>query len=1240
MKRIANRGLALLMAVLMCMSFLTVAGVHNHAHAADVQYKYSGSYIYNWGKRGVPATELSPNAKAFYTGDYTYEKLSQLTGGTGVSDAPNSELYSALKTLMTSKHTHQTSYQETRDLYQYTDCENNGNPSTISSFYSGLAIGPAWDGGSTWNREHTWPNSKGLGGADENDIMMLRPTEKSENGSRSNKAYGESSGYYNPNSASNNTHDVRGDVARIFLYVYVRWGNVNGNGEYTTWGSTGVMESLDVLLKWMEEDPVDTWELGRNDSVQSITGTRNVFVDYPALANQLFSDPNGGNGSNSGNNPAPTYGVIDTPVAGTAYKFGMIQENKSATDVYYLKGGMAQTYYLDTTTDKDAALDVYLEETTGGYYLYTMLNGTKTYINMVVSGTHVNGAYETNASTVYTYDASSKTVIANVNGADYRFGTRNDKTYTTVGPVNVTYGNFYCKFYGVIGGTPGGDPGSNPGGGEGSDPNPSEPTTATITFDDKAKRTEQDSTHQVWVENGITVTNNKAASTSPVADYVNPARFYASSELIIEYPGMTKIEVTCNNSTYANDLKNSVTQNGDDNSTATVSGNVVTITLTVKADSCTITKLTKQVRVDSITVYAEGSNPGGGEGGEGGEGTEPESRTVRIYYPAGNSYVTSVASGTKLKAGNEREAAIWTMTAEGEYYSFSCNDKYLTSGPTGNKLSLSDTLTDCGKWELEETTGGYYIRNVGAAYNGNHNQYLEYYSGFTTYGFKANQYYVFQLKDAVTPDQCTHEWEAATCTEPKTCKICYTTEGEALGHDWAAATCTEPKTCKVCSTTSGSALGHNYEGGACTVCGAEDPNKGLTIVGITFDNTSKRTEISDTKQVWQENGITVTNNKAASTSNVANYSNPVRFYQGSELIIEYPGMVKIEVTCNSTSYATALKNSIPANSATVTVSGKVVTITLPAAADSFKVARLGAQVRVNSITVYAECQHEEWFEATCTSPKTCKNCGETEGVALGHDYLPLMTTKATCDKDGKKFYMCSNNCGEFVEIKVKATGHKMVDGICTACGLTEDVVVIDPVTICGGSEECPLHTFTDLSAGGWYHDGVHYCVSNGLFKGVSDDKFAPNETLTRAQIITILWRLAGSPVVNYAMDFEDVANDQWYTEAIRWAASQEMLDDIAGAEFGVNTVITREQFALVLYRFALCDGQYVTIDGDLDYFFDDAAEVSDYAVRALEWAFGEGLIQGVSDTELDPSGSVTRAQAATILYRYSENVVE
>ena len=139
--------------------------------------------------------------------------------------------------------------------------------------------------------------------------------------------------------------------------------------------------------------------------------------------------------------------VVDTPVVGTAYKFGMIQENVSSTTVYYLTGAM-NGYYMDTTTDADAAIDVYLEQTTGGYYLYTMNGSTKTYINMVVSGTHVNGAYQSTASTVYSYDAANQTLIADVNGSDYWFGTRNDKTYTTVGPCAVSYNGFHCHFYG------------------------------------------------------------------------------------------------------------------------------------------------------------------------------------------------------------------------------------------------------------------------------------------------------------------------------------------------------------------------------------------------------------------------------------------------------------------------------------------------------------------------------------------------------------------------------------------------------------------------------------------------------------------------------------------------------------------------------------------------------------------------------------------------------------------------
>ena len=145
----------------------------------------------------------------------------------------------------------------------------------------------------------------------------------------------------------------------------------------------------------------------------------------------------------------PAFGLITAPVAGTAYKFGMIHDGVSTTDVYYINGKMASTYYFGTVTDPAAALDVYLEETTGGYYMYTMIDGVKTYINMEVSGTHVNGKYQPNASTVYTWNAELNTVVADIDGTAYGFGTRNDKTYTTVGPVRME-NVYYCQFYGAI----------------------------------------------------------------------------------------------------------------------------------------------------------------------------------------------------------------------------------------------------------------------------------------------------------------------------------------------------------------------------------------------------------------------------------------------------------------------------------------------------------------------------------------------------------------------------------------------------------------------------------------------------------------------------------------------------------------------------------------------------------------------------------------------------------------------
>ena len=282
MKQLCKRSLALLMVLVMVVGLLPAITVQTDA----------ASYTYNWGTRGTVADEddfTRSTAEEWYDKYNTsYSELSALSGASSTSSVPSSALYTELKSLMTSAHSYKTSYDATKSMYQYTDCQNGGGK--ISSFYSGAAIGPGWGEGGSWNREHTWPKSKSLngssnGGQDEDDIIMLRPTATSENSSRGNTAYGESGSYYDPNDESSGTYNLRGDCARIVLYVYVRWGNTS-----YMWGTSGVMESKEVLLKWMEEDPVDTWELGRNDAVQSITGTRNVFVDYPELAFQLFNE--------------------------------------------------------------------------------------------------------------------------------------------------------------------------------------------------------------------------------------------------------------------------------------------------------------------------------------------------------------------------------------------------------------------------------------------------------------------------------------------------------------------------------------------------------------------------------------------------------------------------------------------------------------------------------------------------------------------------------------------------------------------------------------------------------------------------------------------------------------------------------------------------------------------------------------------------------------------------------------
>ena len=180
--------------------------------------------------------------------------------------------------------------------------------------------------------------------------------------------------------------------------------------------------------------------------------------------------------------------------------------------------------------------------------------------------------------------------------------------------------------------------------------------------------------------------------------------------------------------------------------------------------------------------------------------------------------------------------------------------------------------------------------------------------------------------------------------------------------------------------------------------------------------------------------------------------------------------------------------------------------------------------------------------------------------------------------------------------------------------------------------------FTDVAPGAWYYDAVSYVYANGLMDGTSATTFEPNANMTRAMLVTILWRMEGEPVVNYFMPFADVDGGAWYAEAVRWASSEGIVEGVSDTEFAPNEAVTREQFAAILYRYAQYDGMdAVTLEENLGG-FTDADSISEYAVPALNWAVGEGIITGTTATTLEPQGTATRAQAAAMLMRFAENL--
>ena len=190
---------------------------------------------------------------------------------------------------------------------------------------------------------------------------------------------------------------------------------------------------------------------------------------------------------------------------------------------------------------------------------------------------------------------------------------------------------------------------------------------------------------------------------------------------------------------------------------------------------------------------------------------------------------------------------------------------------------------------------------------------------------------------------------------------------------------------------------------------------------------------------------------------------------------------------------------------------------------------------------------------------------------------------------------------------------------------------------CDGGELCPGHHLTDVSKDAWYHAAVDYVVKQGIMEGMSATTFSPNTEVTRAQAVQILYNLEGQPTVDGDNEFTDVSG--WYETAVTWAAQTGVATGYGDGTFQPGDNITRQEFAQMLYNYAKYKGYDLTAEGDLSQ-FPDSGSVADWAEAAMRWANGNELINGHDDGTIDAAGTAIRAQAASILMKFDQNLVE
>lgn len=1063
------------LSVLLVLTLVIASFVPAYAASGD------STTLYNEGQRDEVCTSFdNTTAPDYYTGSYTYDNLSTLSA---------SSLKSSLNTLMSSTHEYTSSYDDCHYLADHTDCQNgDGSVSLIYTNYS--ATMSQWNG---WNREHVWPKSLGGdtttgGGA---DLHHIRPSDAVVNSTRSNNKYGYASGgseVYGKNPATGYLggyyadgyfeplDNVKGDVARICLYVYVRWGS--------SWGATditAVFESVDVLLDWCELDPVDTWEMERNDVVEDIQGNRNVFIDYPEYAWLLFNEtipddmitPSGeamGGNTSGGSTTCTHTNKTTTTVDATCTTAGSVTVKCADCGSVVSKITVAATghTYVDGVCSVCGDSSTVSPPSTDGEGIEFTFgdNGTASHVDgSEISGskTYTSGAYEltiTSPSKVYhsAFDAQGNSALkfgtgsyvgsmtftvpndvtsVQIHAAKYKESTSyivinggtpqsltsnsNDGQYdvitvdtstqktvnvatdssgkrmmidkivyvipstdtpdtsscehtnkttsvvgatctvagsetvtcddcgeeisttpipatghqnttettveatcTTAGSVKLicdecgyvvsqseiaALGHSYgtdgkCSICGLASGSGDVESGETVEG------------EVTLTFDDTSKRTTYTTSQQIWEENGITLTNNKSSSTSNVADYASPARFYKNSEITVEYPGMTKIVFSCNTTEYASALANSIA--ADSNYTVSTSGKNVTVAFADSVDNFTVSSLSGgQVRMDSLTVFYGVSvdTPDC-------EHTNTTTTTVEASCTvAGSTTVTcddcgvtiseeeiaalghSYSDGVCTVCGNEQSSSSGaeeiTVTviiadyadangwANGTQYSTISVDSNISVTAIGGG-NTGKYYTSGENWRLyqSESASVTFTAGNGAVISSIKITYESSSSGILTFGGAnvasgtavtvnaASATFSVGNSGSGTSGQARITAIDIVYEQPAACEHINTTETTV------DATCTEAGsrtvTCDDCGVTISeeeiSATGHSYSDGVCTVCGDEklegfvlvtdvnDLNVGDQIIIVAKDSdyalsTNQKSNNRDQIAIIRTNGI-------------------------------------------------------------------------------------------------------------------------------------------------------------------------------------------------------------------------------------------------------------------------------------------------------------------------------------------------------------------------------------------------